>query len=152
MKNTIRLVIFILFVGFMSVAQAVQPDEILPDANLEARAREISSHLRCLVCQNESIDDSNAPLARDLRMLVRERLSEGDSNQKAIDYIVARYGEYVLLKPRFEGSTILLWLSPILILLAAFAYILYNFRQKKPSQQVELTVEEKRRLQRILDE
>lgn len=152
MKNTIRLVIFILFVGFVSVAQAVQPDEILPDANLEARAREISSHLRCLVCQNESIDDSNAPLARDLRMLVRERLSEGDSNQKAIDYIVARYGEYVLLKPRFEGSTILLWLSPILILLAAFAYILYNFRQKKPSQQVELTVEEKRRLQRILDE
>ncbi|UXN04690.1 cytochrome c-type biogenesis protein CcmH [Bartonella sp. HY406] len=152
MKNTIRLVIFILFVGFASVAQAVQPDEILPDANLEARAREISSHLRCLVCQNESIDDSNAPLARDLRMLVRERLSEGDSNQKAIDYIVARYGEYVLLKPRFEGSTILLWLSPILILLAAFAYILYNFRQKKPSQQVELTVEEKRRLQRILDE
>ncbi|EAQ27131.1 MULTISPECIES: cytochrome c-type biogenesis protein [unclassified Roseovarius] len=95
---------------------AVQPDEVLDDPALEARARDISSGLRCLVCRNESIDDSNAELARDLRLLVRERLLAGDSNEEAVQFIVDRYGEYVLLKPRIGGSNILLWLAGPLML------------------------------------
>jgi cytochrome c-type biogenesis protein CcmH len=93
-------------------AFAVQPDEILSDAALEARARALSKELRCMVCQNQSIDDSDAPLARDLRVLVRERLQAGDGDQQVIDFLVARYGEFVLLKPRFSAHTALLWLGP----------------------------------------
>src|SRR3954471_2865683 len=93
-------------------AWAVQPDEVLPDATLEARARALSKELRCMVCQNQSIDDSDAPLARDLRLLVRERLRGGDSDGQVIDFLVARYGEFVLLKPRFNWHTALLWLGP----------------------------------------
>src|SRR3954468_2061814 len=96
-------------------AFAVQPDEILSDPTLEARARVLSRELRCMVCQNQSIDDSDAPLARDLRLLVRERLQAGDSNGQVIDFLVARYGEFVLLKPRFSGYTALLWLTPPLL-------------------------------------
>jgi len=97
---------------------AVQPDEMLDDPVLEARAREISAGLRCLVCRNESIDESNAELARDLRLLVRERLVEGDTNVETVDYIVARYGEYVLLRPNAQGANLLLWLAgPALVLL-----------------------------------
>lgn len=103
-------------------ALAVQPDEILPDAGLEHRAREISGGLRCLVCQNQSIDDSDAPLAKDLRLLVRERLTAGDSDSAAVDFIVARYGDFVLLKPPFRASTLLLWLSPLLLLLGGAWY------------------------------
>src|SRR5215475_9445743 len=88
---------------------AVQPDEILPDPALEARARALSRDLRCMVCQNQSIDDSDAPLARDLRILVRERLTAGDSDTQVIDFLVARYGEFVLLKPRLAGHTLILW-------------------------------------------
>jgi cytochrome c-type biogenesis protein CcmH len=109
---------FIRFVGAvlclaLALAQpafAVQPDEVMKDPAKEARARELSRELRCMVCQNQSIDDSEAPLARDLRLLVRERIAAGDSNKQVIDFLVARYGEYVLLKPRFEGQTLLLWL------------------------------------------
>ena len=97
-------------------AHAVQPDEIMPDAAKEARARELSKELRCMVCQNQSIDDSDAPLARDLRLLVRERIAGGDSNAQVIDFLVARYGEFVLLKPRFNPHTLLLWLLPPLVL------------------------------------
>ena len=93
-------------------AGAVEPDEMLADAALEARARAVSATLRCLVCQNQSIDDSNAPLARDLRILVRERLSAGESNEAAIAFVVARYGDFVLLKPPFKPTTWLLWLAP----------------------------------------
>jgi cytochrome c-type biogenesis protein CcmH len=93
-------------------AWAVQPDEVLSDPALEARARVLSKELRCLVCQNQSIDDSAAPLARDLRLLVRERLTGGDSDQQVLDFLVARYGEFVLLKPRFAWHTALLWLMP----------------------------------------
>jgi cytochrome c-type biogenesis protein CcmH len=93
-------------------AWAVQPDEVLSDPALEARARVLSKELRCLVCQNQSIDDSAAPLARDLRLLVRERLTGGDSDQQVLDFLVARYGEFVLLKPRFAWHTALLWLGP----------------------------------------
>lgn len=95
-------------------AAAVEPGEVLPDKALEARARGLSAKLRCLVCQNQSIDDSNAPLAKDLRLLVRERLSVGESDDAVISYIVARYGDFVLLQPPFKPSTILLWLAPLL--------------------------------------
>jgi cytochrome c-type biogenesis protein CcmH len=98
-----------------SPALAVQPDEILADAALEARARALSKELRCMVCQNQSIDDSDAPLARDLRVLVRERLEAGDSDQQVIDFLVARYGDFVLLKPRFTSHTALLWLMPAVV-------------------------------------
>ena len=93
-------------------AAAVQPDEILSDSQLEARARTLTKELRCMVCQNQSIDDSDAPLARDLRLLVRERLQAGDSNREVIDFLVARYGEFVLLRPRFSAHTAILWLTP----------------------------------------
>ena len=96
---------------------AVQVDEILPDPALEARAREISQDLRCMVCQNQSIDDSEAPLARDLRLLVRERLKAGDSDTQVVDYLVARYGEFVLLKPRMSWHTAILWGAPLTILI-----------------------------------
>jgi cytochrome c-type biogenesis protein CcmH len=97
---------------------AVQVDEILPDPVLEARAREISSELRCMVCQNQSIDDSEAPLARDLRLLVRERLKAGDNDAQVVDFMVARYGEFVLLKPRVNWHTAILWGAPLTILIA----------------------------------
>jgi cytochrome c-type biogenesis protein CcmH len=103
--------------------QAVQPDEILPDAALEQRARQISGGLRCLVCQNQSIDDSDAPLARDLRVLVRERLVAGDSDTAVRDFVVARYGDFVLLSPPLNWRTILLWAAPFLILATSLAYI-----------------------------
>jgi cytochrome c-type biogenesis protein CcmH len=97
--------------------EAVQPDEILADSALEGRARALSKELRCMVCQNQSIDDSDAPLARDLRVLVRERLQAGDSDGQVIDFLVARYGEFVLLKPRFSLHTALLWLGPAAVML-----------------------------------
>jgi len=100
-----------------SAAYAVQPDEIMSDPAKEVRARDLSRELRCMVCQNQSIDDSEAPLARDLRLLVRERIAAGDSDAQVIDFLVARYGEFVLLKPRLEPHTLLLWLLPPLVLL-----------------------------------
>ena len=108
-------------------AHAVMPDEMLKDPALESRAREISQNLRCLVCQNQSIDDSNAPLAKDLRVIVRERLTAGDSNEQVVGYVVQRYGNYVLLKPPFQGDTALLWLLPFILMVlalgAAWAYL-----------------------------
>ena len=97
-------------------ARAVQPDEMLNDPALERQAREISSELRCLVCQNQSIDDSDAPLARDLRLIVRERLQAGDSRRDVIDFVVARYGEFILLRPRLSAKTYVLWIAPLLLL------------------------------------
>src|SRR5512145_710824 len=98
-------------------ALAVQPDEVLSDPALEARARALSKQLRCMVCQNQSIDDSDAPLARDLRILVRERLQAGDSNSQVLDFMVQRYGEFVLLRPRLHWRTALLWLAPPILLI-----------------------------------
>src|SRR6202790_3987522 len=98
-------------------ALAVQPDEILPDATLETRARALSKELRCMVCQNQSIDDSDAPLARDLRVLVRDRLQAGDTDQQVVDFLIARYGEFVLLRPQFSPRTAILWLTPLGVLL-----------------------------------
>jgi cytochrome c-type biogenesis protein CcmH len=113
-----RLAVVVLALLGANPLHAVQVDEILPNPVLEARAREISHELRCMVCQNQSIDDSEAPLARDLRLLVRERLKAGDSDKQVINYIVARYGEFVLLKPRLSWHTAILWGAPFAILLA----------------------------------
>lgn len=114
-------------------AFAVMPDEVLADPALEARARNLSQELRCLVCQNQSIDDSAAPLARDLRLIVRERLSAGDSDRQVIDYLVQRYGNYVLLKPPVQADTLLLWIGPGLILAAAGAvFLVYTRRNGAP--------------------
>lgn len=116
-----------------SGAFAVEPDEILSDLALEARARSISGGLRCLVCQNQSIDDSNAPLARDLRLLVRDRLKAGDSDEDVRAYIVSRYGEFVLLRPPLNIRTVLLWLAPLLVLLAAITIAVRVFVRRQPS-------------------
>jgi cytochrome c-type biogenesis protein CcmH len=135
---------------------AVQVDEILPDPALEARARAISHDLRCMVCQNQSIDDSEAPLARDLRLLVRERIAAGDSNSQVIDFLVARYGEFVLLKPRFTPHTLLLWLLPPLALIGGgLALWFYSRRRANAGSTADpsllrLTEEEEARLERLL--
>lgn len=113
-------------------AHAVLPDEVLDDPVLEERARDLSAEIRCLVCQNESIDESNAQLARDLRILVRERLVAGDTNQQVLDFLVARYGEFVLLRPQLSGSTLLLWFGPLAVLLIAGTIIFVRTRQRKP--------------------
>jgi cytochrome c-type biogenesis protein CcmH len=117
---------------------AVQPDEIMTDPAQEARARELSRELRCMVCQNQSIDDSEAPLARDLRLLVRERIAAGDSDSQVIDFLVARYGEFVLLRPRFEQQTWLLWLVPPLVL-AGGGLALWMHARRRPKGGLDLT-------------
>ena len=118
MIGSIRLSLMLLALLVVAPLHAVQVDEILPDPALETRARALSHDLRCMVCQNQSIDDSEAPLARDLRLLVRERLKAGDSDSQVIDYLVARYGEFVLLKPRMSWHTAILWWAPLAILIA----------------------------------
>jgi cytochrome c-type biogenesis protein CcmH len=121
----------ILFLLFASPTLAIQPDEILQDNGLEQRARVISKELRCLVCQNQSIDDSDAPLARDLRLLVRERLQTGEKNEEVIAFIVDRYGDFVLLRPPVKASTIALWISPLALLLLGFFLLLTWFRKHR---------------------
>jgi cytochrome c-type biogenesis protein CcmH len=132
-------------------ALAVTPGEMLADPALEARARAISAELRCLVCQNQSIDDSDAALARDLRLLVRERLVAGDTDRQAMDHIVARYGEFVLLRPVVAPHTILLWLAAPLALLAGLAAILLAARRRKPvsAAAAPLTPDEQAALDRL---
>jgi cytochrome c-type biogenesis protein CcmH len=125
------LTLFALF-ALALPARAVQPDEILPDPKLEARARNISEGLRCLVCQNQSIDDSNASLAKDLRILVREQLKAGKSDQDIKNYLVARYGNFVLLKPPFEWDTAALWLSPFALFAIGGVFLWRNSRNRKP--------------------
>ena len=135
-------------------AHAVQPDEVMADRAKEARARDLSRELRCMVCQNQSIDDSDAPLARDLRLLVRERIAGGDSDSQVIDFLVARYGEFVLLKPRFTLHTLLLWLLPPLALIGGgLALWFYSRRRSKAGSATDpshLTEEEEARLERLL--
>jgi cytochrome c-type biogenesis protein CcmH len=134
-------------------AKAVQPDEVLDDPALEARARAISLGLRCLVCQNQSIDDSDAPLAKDLRVLVRERLKEGDTDQEIEDFVVARYGEFVLLKPRLSRHTLILWFATPAVLLAALLVVFLAFRKRsKAAAQPGLSTAEQRRLKQLLGE
>jgi cytochrome c-type biogenesis protein CcmH len=124
------MVAFVLALITGSAAYAVQPDEMMSDPAKEARARNLSRELRCMVCQNQSIDDSEAPLARDLRLLVRERIAAGDSDSQVINFLVARYGEFVLLKPRFEPQTLLLWLLPPLVLLGGGAALWMHARRR----------------------
>jgi cytochrome c-type biogenesis protein CcmH len=150
----LRVIALLVLLTPMPAAWAVQPDEILSDRTLEARARELSRELRCMVCQNQSIDDSDAPLARDLRILVRERLQAGDDDRQVLDFLVARYGEFVLLKPRLTWHTALLWLAPILILLAGFVAIGSALRRRRaaPAAAPPLAREEERRLNELLGE
>jgi cytochrome c-type biogenesis protein CcmH len=134
-------------------ALAVQPDEVLSDANLEARARVLSRELRCMVCQNQSIDDSDAPLAKDLRILVRERLTKGDSDEQVMDFLVSRYGEFVLLRPTFEWHTAILWLTPLIVLLVGGVALLAAIRRRRvatPSP-LPLDADEERQLREVLD-
>jgi len=139
-----------------SAARAVQPDEIMSDPVKESRARDLSRELRCMVCQNQSIDDSEAPLARDLRLLVRERIAAGDSDAQVIDFLVARYGEFVLLKPRLEPHTLLLWLLPPLALAGGgFALWMHSRRRAKSATADDLslsklTADEEARLERLM--
>src|SRR6266851_7801338 len=148
-----RLMVMVLFTLAMSGASlAVQPDEVLKDPALEARARDLSRELRCMVCQNQSIDDSEAPLARDLRLLVRERIEAGDSDAQVIDFLVARYGEFVLLKPRFNPHTLLLWLLPPLALAGGGLALWVNGRRRAKSTTAEdrLSAEEEARLEQVI--
>ncbi|WP_424981776.1 cytochrome c-type biogenesis protein [Maritalea sp. S77] len=136
------LMILILIVSIVPQAMAVQPDEVLDDPVLEERARDISAGLRCLVCQNQSIDDSDADLARDLRIVVRERLLEGDSNTEVVDYVVARYGEFVLLKPTFSGHNLVLWIAaPLVFVIGLVILIAVSMRRRKVSNSASMTPE-----------
>ncbi len=147
---------FILLVALAapSASWAVEPDEMLSEPTLEARARALSKELRCMVCQNESIDDSGAPLAHDLRVLVRERIKAGDSDQQVLDFLVARYGEFVLLRPRLSWHTVALWGLPPTVLLVGVVVILIDLRRRRAAQAAEartnLTVAEEARLRELL--
>ncbi len=144
---------FVALLMLATPALAVQPDEILDDPALEQRARDLSAGLRCLVCRNESIDESNADLARDLRLLVRERLVAGDSDEEVIDFVVDRYGEYVLLRPTATGSNLLLWIAgPAMLLFGSGIGIAYLRRRAQVGDvQPGLSAEEKARLDEILN-
>ena len=147
-----RRFIFVLIaaLSLMSAAFAVEPDEVLSDSALEARARALSKTLRCMVCQNQSIDDSNAPLARDLRLLLRERLKAGESDAEVRDFLVSRYGEFVLLEPRLSAHTVLLWALPALgLALGGITFLLASRRKNRISENP-LSLEEKQRLARLL--
>jgi len=144
---------FALLLALAIPAYAVEPGEMLADPALEARAREISSEIRCLVCQNQSIDESNATLAHDLRVLIRDRLTAGDTDEEVIDFLVARYGEFVLLRPRLQAGTLLLWGMPILLLVAGGIATYLGWRRRKRTATAEdrrLKPEEEAALARIL--
>jgi cytochrome c-type biogenesis protein CcmH len=135
----------------LSPAFALAPDELLKDPALEARARGLSAELRCLVCQNQSIDDSDAPLAKDLRTLIREQLMTGKSDAEIMDFVVARYGEYVLLKPRLNASTMLLWATPFAVLLIAGTALFLRRRKQSPQPEQPLSANEREVLQKALE-
>jgi cytochrome c-type biogenesis protein CcmH len=146
-----RLLLAFALLLMAAPAFAVNPDEVLADPALEARARALSAELRCMVCQNQSIDDSNADLAKDLRLLVRERITDGDSDEAVLNYIVSRYGEFVLLKPRVSMKTVLLWGAPVLLVLAGGLSLLVFARKRagKPTGS-KLTAGEQARLSELL--
>ena len=142
---TLRALLTLGFLLVAAVAGAVQPDEVMKDPALEGRARTLSAELRCLVCQNQSIDDSDAPLAGDIRRLIRERIAQGESNDTVRAFLVSRYGNFILLKPPFELSTVLLWLSgPLTIALGALG--VYLARRRSPAPPPPLSADEKERL------
>jgi len=155
MRRVLLLVLIVLLSASAPAWSAVQPDEMLHDPMLEARARTLSQQLRCMVCQNESIDDSDAPLAHDLRVLVRERLQAGDNDAQVLDFLVARYGEFVLLKPRLSWRTAILWAVPPALLLIGIALLVLaatRGRRRLQDPGPKLTAAEQARLQKILAE
>lgn len=143
-----RLILALMLIA--GPALAVQPDEILSDPGLEARARMISREIRCPVCQGENIDDSNAPISRDLRLIIRERLLAGDGNEEVIDFIVARYGEFVLFNPRAEGANLILWLAGPAMLLLAAGGVMWSRRRTVLPPEDRLTAAEEARLKELL--
>jgi cytochrome c-type biogenesis protein CcmH len=144
-RAKLLLLLLPLLASLAGAALAVQPDEVMKDPALETRARALSSELRCLVCQNESIDDSEAPLARDIRVLIRERIGKGESNDAVRAYLVSRYGDFILLKPPFKPETLLSWLSPVLTLGLGVAAALYA-RRRAPRATASLSDDEEARL------
>jgi cytochrome c-type biogenesis protein CcmH len=155
LRKFLACIAVVALVAGCPAADAVQPDEIMSDPVKEARARDLSRELRCMVCQNQSIDDSDAPLARDLRLLVRERIATGDSDSQVIDFLVARYGEFVLLKPRFTPHTLLLWLLPPLALIGGGLALWFYSRRSNAGRTgdpslLHLTEDEEARLERLL--
>ena len=149
MRSLFALVLAAL--AYAAPARAVQPDEMLPDPALEARARTLSRELRCMVCQNQSIDDSDAPLARDLRILVRDRLKAGDDDKQVLDFLTARYGDFVLLKPRFSWETAALWGTPAaLLLFGGLGVFVFLRRRAAPAATAGLTAAEQARVEEIL--
>src|ERR1700710_2851942 len=155
MRKLIAILTIVLLTAFAAPASfAVQPDEIMSDPAKESRARDLSRELRCMVCQNQSIDDSEAPLARDLRLLVRERIAAGDSDAQVMDFLVARYGEFVLLKPLLKSHTLLLWLLPPLALVGGgLALWMHNRRRTKSGGDetlFKLSADEEARLERLI--
>ncbi len=158
MNNVKRALFFFCLLVFSTAPQndagAVEPDEMLDNPVLEARAREISRYLRCLVCQNQTIDDSNADLAKDLRKLVRERLVAGDTNDEVMQYIVDRYGDFVLLKPPMQSNTLILWFGPAAILIVGLLMVMAFYRRSRRNFSrgtPDLTEQEQRQLRDILD-
>ena len=156
LARCVAVLLFAVVVLSSCAAFAVQPDEIMADAAQEARARNLSRELRCMVCQNQSIDDSDAPLARDLRLLVRERIAAGSTDQQVMDFLVARYGEFVLLKPRVESRTLLLWLIPPLVLAGGGLALWFGNRRRNRAAASEegatfqLTPEEEARIEKLI--
>ena len=146
----LRALLALAFLLAAGVAGAVQPDEMMKDPALEARARTLSAELRCLVCQNQSIDDSDAPLAGDIRRLIRERIAQGESNDAVRAFLVSRYGNFILLKPPFEPATVLLWLSgPLTLALGGLG--VYFARRRTPASPPPLSAEEEKRLKEIAE-
>ena len=151
--NKYWLIFFLLYLGTPISSFSVEPDEILADATLENRARVISKDLRCLVCQNENIDSSSADLARDLRLLVRERLVAGDSNEEVISYVVQRYGDFALLKPRFSGNSVILWsIGPLVLICSILFLIKANVGKKmtRKNEDLQLTKTEEEEIEKYL--
>lgn len=146
-------VLGVLLLGGTGSALGVEPDEVLEDPVMEARARDLSKELRCLVCQNENIDSSHAPLARDLRILLRERLVAGDTDEEILEFLVVRYGDFVLLRPPVQGNTMVLWLAPALfMILAALGVLFYARGTKAATRDADLSDVEAEKLTELLDE
>jgi len=148
MKRLLAILVTLLCIG---PALAIEPSELLKDPALEARARALSAELRCLVCQNQSIDDSNAPLAKDLRTLIREHIVKGESDDQIMEFVVDRYGEFVLLKPRLSVRTVVLWTAPFVVLLIA-ALALFLRRSRGPEEgERPLTEDERKALKKVME-
>jgi cytochrome c-type biogenesis protein CcmH len=153
MLRKLAALLIVLVLGAGPALAVLSPDDMLDDPALEARARALSVQVRCLVCQNQSIDDSDASLARDLRLLIRDRLVAGDSDSEVLDFLVDRYGEFVLMRPVLAPHTVLLWASPLLLLgLGALGLVVWSVRRRRLAAVDPLNDQERRELARILDE